>query len=85
MRIGRGKLVSAGVLGIDPPGKIRKGGIICEARLIECVSEYDSEWFTGPYGFVLADVREVSFMPRRGRLGFWDLEKQGELWKRNRI
>lgn len=47
------------------------------ARLADVVSDplelprAQRPWFFGPYGFVLADVRELPFMPCKGQLGFF--------------
>lgn len=60
-----------------PPGlkDIDRGGIIGVARIVDCVSVSDSPWFFGPYGFVLADVRPLEFIPVRGALGFFKWRK----------
>lgn len=47
------------------------GGIIGVATVVDVVTESDSPWFVGPWAFVLDDVREVSFVPCRGSLGFF--------------
>lgn len=56
---------------IELPTRFNVGGIVGRARLIDCVQVHDSEWFFGPYGFVFADAEPLSFMPCRGRLGFF--------------
>ncbi len=56
---------------IPLPGELPKGGIVGEATLLDCVTQHESEWFTGEYGFVLADQREMPFQPMKGRLGFF--------------
>jgi hypothetical protein len=62
-------------LGIEvPPRKeLRRGGVVGRARVVDCVTEYDSEFFVGPYGFVLEDAEVLPFEPCRGRLGIFDL------------
>ena len=50
---------------------IERGGIVGEATLLDCVTRHDSEWFTGPFGFVLADAKPLPFYPLKGRLGFF--------------
>lgn len=48
------------------------GAIIGEVDIIDCVTEHDSPWFTGPYGFVLANpVLYAEPIPCKGRLGFF--------------
>lgn len=54
--------------------ELPRGGIIGKARLSNCVSSSPSPWFFGPYGFVLADVEPLSFLPFKGKLGFFDVE-----------
>ena len=62
------------------------GGIVGQAEVVGCVTQSDSPWFFGPYGFVLAKARTVLFRPCRGKLGFFDpdftpaeTKRQGEL------
>lgn len=50
------------------------GGIIGVAEIVDCVSQMDSPWFTGPWGFVLRNARPLPFYPCRGRLGFFKAE-----------
>mgnify|MGYP003365171071 CR=1 FL=1 len=33
-----------------------------------------SQWFCGPYGFVLRHARPLPFRPCRGKLGFFEPE-----------
>ncbi len=47
------------------------GGIVGQARLVDCVTSHSSPWFEGPYGFVLADGRPLAFVAGTGRLGFF--------------
>ena len=47
------------------------GGIVGMARIVDCVSESDSRWFFGKFGFVLRDAFPVSLVPCRGQLGFF--------------
>lgn len=48
------------------------GGIIGVAEIVDCVTSHPSPWFVGPYGFVLANVKPVRYIPCRGALGLWD-------------
>lgn len=50
-----------------------RGGIIGIVTMVGCVSESDSKWFTGPYGFVLKDPRPLPFIPYTGQLGFFEV------------
>lgn len=47
------------------------GGIIGQADVVDCVTEMDSRWFNGPYGFVLENVKSLDFRPCKGMLGFF--------------
>ncbi len=49
------------------------GGIIGTVDVVACVTEFDSPWFEGPYGFVLSEPRPCRFVKRPGRLGFFDV------------
>ena len=47
------------------------GGIIGKAEIVDCVTELDSKWFFGRYGFVLRNAEALPFQPCRGALGFF--------------
>lgn len=48
------------------------GGIVGEAVIVDCVREHPSEFFFGPYGFVLERPQAYSkLIPFGGRLGFF--------------
>lgn len=56
------------------PARLDRGGIVGVAEIIGCVTHYEhppSHWFFGPYGFILANVRPLTFTPCRGALGFF--------------
>jgi hypothetical protein len=48
-----------------------RGGIVGAARIVDCVTEMESIWFFGRYGFVLRDAFPVPLIPCRGQLGFF--------------
>jgi hypothetical protein len=52
-------------------GEDRRGGIVGAAEIVDCVTQSDSPWFFGPYGFVLRNARPLPFRPCRGQLGFF--------------
>jgi len=54
-------------------GDLDRGGVVGVCDLVDCVSAHASPWFTGDYGFVLANVRPIDFLPCAGRLGLFDL------------
>ena len=53
--------------------ELERGGIVGEAELIDCVTQSDSPWFNGSFGFVLANVKPLPFRPFKGALGFFDV------------
>jgi hypothetical protein len=55
-------------------GGFSRGGIIGRAVLTNCVSRHDSDWFVGPWGFVLEQAEPLPFHPCPGRLGFFTPE-----------
>jgi hypothetical protein len=57
---------------IDIPDMFDLGGIVGAATLVDCVSDSDSPWFNGPFGFVIAEARVLPFTPCRGQLGWFD-------------
>lgn len=50
-----------------------RGGVVGLARITDCVTEMESRWFFGRYGFVLADAMPLPLIPCRGALGFFSL------------
>lgn len=50
---------------------VPRGGIVGAARIVDCVTEWDSQWWMGRYGFVLRDAFPLPFIPCRGMLGFF--------------
>ncbi len=57
--------------------QLPRGAIVGEVDIIDCVTESDSPWFVGPYGWVLANPEAYDKpIPCKGRLGFFtpDLE-----------
>ena len=60
-------------LEIPAPGCLDRGGIVGQATILDCVDHHDSEWFTGDYGFVLADAKPSPFVPMKGKLGFFEV------------
>lgn len=47
------------------------GGIVGAATFVDCVTSHASEWFTGPYAFVLENPKWSNFVECRGMLGFF--------------
>lgn len=68
----------------DPPAlpsfdefRAMRGGLFGMANIDECVTDYNSPWFIGPYAFVLSDVRPMTFHPIRGQLGIFNVPHIG--------
>jgi len=54
------------------PARACSRGIVGLARIVGCVTESESPWFSGPYGWVLDDVVKLSEpIPCAGSLGLW--------------
>jgi hypothetical protein len=58
---------------VPPRKQIPRGGVVGQATIVDCVTDYDSDFFVGPYGFVLEDAQPLPFQPCRGWLGIFDL------------
>jgi len=50
-----------------------RGSLLGEVDIIDCVTYSSSPWFSGPYGFVLANpMLYPSPIPYKGRLGLFN-------------
>jgi hypothetical protein len=56
-----------------------RGGIIGEIEIVDCVKESNSEWFEGPYGFVLKNPKVLKFFPVNGKLGIFNMDDISEI------
>ena len=54
------------------------GGIIGVAEIVDCVEVHPSDYFVGPYGFVVENAHPIPRVPCRGVLGFFDWRRQIE-------
>lgn len=61
---------------VPHPQTLERGGIIGAATLVDCVRSHRSKWFFGEYGFVLADQRQVPFIPCPGQLKLFHVEQE---------
>lgn len=61
---------------LPPMAALQRGGIVGEAVLLDCVRRHDSEWFCGPFGFVLGEQKPLEFFPMKGALGFFEVPNQ---------
>lgn len=57
---------------IELPATFDLGGIVGAATIVDCVDESDSPWFSGDFGFVVANAVRIKFIPCRGMLGFFE-------------
>jgi ASCH domain len=55
------------------PQQYELGGIVGVATITDCVQTHASRWFTGPYGFVMADPRPLPFARWPGKLSFFEI------------
>ena len=61
--------------GIVVPTHLARGAIIGEVTITGCLTDSDSPWFCGPYGFTLEDpVAYETPIPWRGQLGFFQVD-----------
>jgi hypothetical protein len=56
---------------IMKPEYLKRGGIIGETTITDCVSSHQSKWFEGPYGFTLENSKPLPFYQCQGKLGFF--------------
>jgi len=65
-----------GRAGIVVPARLARGAIVGEVTITGCLSDSDSPWFCGPYGFLLEDpVAYKHPVPYRGQLGFFAVDE----------
>jgi hypothetical protein len=61
-------------LGIEVPDlRVPIGGIVGITNVIDCVEQYSSVWFRGPFGFVLNGSRPQPFLEMKGALKLRDV------------
>ncbi len=60
--------------GDDHHMMLPRGGVVGMARIVDCVTDMDSRWFYGRYGFVLRDAFPLPLIPCRGQLSFFNLD-----------
>lgn len=62
--------------GVDIPAidDLQLGGIVGVMNVIDCVTQHNSPWFFGKYGFVIDAAKPLTFMPCNGQLGFFDAQ-----------
>lgn len=67
-------LVTRGLVPAVPAfDDLPRGGVVGVTNIVGCVTQMDSGWFTGPYGFLLQDSRPLPFHACNGALKFFDV------------
>ena len=63
------------ISGFDLPdaANLPRGGIVGQAEIVDVVRSSPSRWFSGPYGFVLANARRLPFRPMPGQPGIFEV------------
>lgn len=59
---------------IPTPRDLVRGSIIGTMNLRACVTESDSEWFAGKYGFVMSNPQPCDPILVKGALGLWEFQ-----------
>jgi hypothetical protein len=59
---------------LPPIEDLVTGAIVGLVDIVDCVTQSDSPWFTGEYGWVLANPRSGIPVPQRGQQGFFPVE-----------
>jgi hypothetical protein len=65
-------LLIANRIQLPPFEQLERGGIVGRAEIVDCVTDSDSLWFSGDYGFVLTNAKPLPFHPCKGALGFFE-------------
>lgn len=51
------------------------GCIVGHVEIVDCVQEYNSAWFQGPFGFVLREAVKITPFKYKGQLGFFEVNE----------
>ena len=65
---------ACGAMEIPAYGDLKRGGVIGSVELVDVLDHIDSPWFMGPKAFVLRDPQPMTFLPLKGRLGFFEVD-----------
>jgi hypothetical protein len=60
---------------LPKPDAFERGGIVGWVEIIDCVTRSQSEWFAGPFGFVIGRAGTLPFFPIQGRLKFFEIDE----------
>jgi hypothetical protein len=72
-------MLEIGVPRVPNPDELEFGQIIGIVDIVDLVSEEElpiSEWFEGPWGWVVQNPRQVKPVPMKGMLGLRDYDKE---------
>jgi hypothetical protein len=67
-------------IAMPAPSEFELGGIVGVAEITECVTQHNSQWFSGPYGFVLENAQPLQFVSFPGKLRFFDVDEILNNW-----
>ena len=56
--------------------QIERGGVVGSVEIIDCVTESESPWFCGDYGFVLMRPKVLPFAEFKGMLGLFNVPRE---------
>lgn len=72
--LGNASMLPAG--GLPSYEDLPRGGLVGWTRITDCVEHSNSKWKQeGRFGFVLSDSRPMAFLPRKGRLQFFNVPR----------
>lgn len=60
-------------IALPTPSAFYRGCLIATVCIADCVTESDSPWFSGPYGFVLRNPCRFNAVEYRGMPGLFDV------------
>lgn len=58
---------------LPEPDDYERGGIVGVAEIYDCVTQSDSPWFEGKYGFLLKNARSLPFVAMKGKRMFFSI------------
>lgn len=59
---------------LPPAGAFPRGGIVGKATLEKVITQSESKWFFGKYGFVMTNAQALPFRPINGQLSFFEVK-----------
>lgn len=68
---------------LPPMDELKRGGIVGNAEIIDCVKSSKSPWFVGRYGFLIRNAMSWPFQPCRGALGFFNPNEVADETEKN--